>query len=91
MTYLDPILADAPAVQPREPAGMGEEERRRVGMRLRLARVALGLSQADVAERAGVLQKQVSLIERGQLNMTFDTLLRLSAALDLPMHELVKP
>lgn len=45
-------------------------------------RVALGLSQTELAERAGMTQSQVSCLETGGGNITVASLRRLAAALD---------
>jgi transcriptional regulator with XRE-family HTH domain len=45
-------------------------------------RVALGLSQTELAERAGMTQPQVSRLETGGGNITVASLRRLAAALD---------
>ncbi len=47
-------------------------------------RLALGLPQSEVARRAGVQQRQVSLFERGG-DVTLSTLQKLSLALDLTL------
>ena len=51
---------------------------------VRARRVALGLSQAEVARRAGIQQRQVSLFERGG-DVTLSTLTKLARALDLEL------
>ena len=51
---------------------------------MRARRLALGLSQAEVARRSGIQQRQVSLFERGG-DVTLTTLLKLAGALDLEM------
>jgi len=51
------------------------------GRNLRAARMAQGLKQADLAEKAGINQQYVSSIEAGQINLTLDTVKRLAAAL----------
>ena len=45
-------------------------------------RLALGLPQSEVAHRAGVQQRQVSMFERGG-DVTLSTLQKLSLALDV--------
>ena len=45
-------------------------------------RIALGISQADLARRAGMTQPQVSNIEGGDAVPTLPLLTRLAAALD---------
>ena len=49
---------------------------------LKRRRAALGLSQADVASRAGIEQSQVSKLERG-LDVRLSTLMKLLTALEL--------
>jgi len=51
---------------------------------IRARRLALGLSQAEVARRAGIQQRQVSLLERGG-DVTLSTLTKLARALDLEL------
>ena len=48
---------------------------------IRARRLALGLSQIEVARRSGIQQRQVSLFERGG-DVTLSTLLKLAQALD---------
>ncbi|MBI2293887.1 MAG: helix-turn-helix transcriptional regulator, partial [Betaproteobacteria bacterium] len=51
---------------------------------LRARRLALGLSQIEVARRSGIQQRQVSLFERGG-DITLSTLLKLAQALDVEL------
>ena len=51
------------------------------GLLLRDRRVAHGLSQAQLARRAGTTQAAISRIERGEVSPTFTTLLALFDAL----------
>lgn len=57
-----------------------------LGSKLRSARVALGLTIADVASRAGLSQSYVSQLERDQANPSLSALTRVAQALefDLP-------
>jgi transcriptional regulator with XRE-family HTH domain len=59
------------------------------GARVREYRHALALTQADVAERAGVSLKYVSQIERGSRNPTLAVLIQLSRALKVTPERLV--
>ena len=43
------------------------------GANLKAARLEVGLTQAEVAERAGLLQQYVSLVESGKQNVTLTT------------------
>jgi len=43
------------------------------GINLKTARVKAGLTQAQLAERSGLLQQYVSLVESGKQNVTLTT------------------
>jgi transcriptional regulator with XRE-family HTH domain len=51
---------------------------------IRARRLALGLSQTEVARRAGIQQRQVSLLERGG-DVRLSTLTKLARALDVEL------
>lgn len=55
-----------------------------VGENVRQARVASGLTQEELAKKAGLSVAYVSLIERGQRLTPLDTLADLGAALSVP-------
>ena len=48
------------------------------GENLRAARLKGGLKQSDVAERSGLSQQRLSLIESGHINLTLKTMTRLA-------------
>jgi DNA-binding XRE family transcriptional regulator len=48
------------------------------GERLRSARLALGLKQSEVARLTGLTQQYLSLVERGQKNVTLKTMMALA-------------
>jgi transcriptional regulator with XRE-family HTH domain len=52
---------------------------------LKEARIALGLSQRELAERAGVGQSRLALIEAGGVDLRTSTLVQLARALDLEL------
>ena len=56
----------------------------RINSQFRARRTALGLTQADVARRGGLQQRQVSVFEQGG-EVTLSTLLKLAQALDLEL------
>jgi transcriptional regulator with XRE-family HTH domain len=58
----------------------GDERGRVAGDLLRLARVKAGLTQAVLAERAGVAQTLISAYENGRRQPTLPTLMRLLEA-----------
>jgi len=55
----------------------------RVGKKVRKRRIALNLSQREVAKQSGILQSEISRIEGGTANITIATLHRLCKTLDL--------
>ena len=60
----------------------------RLDVRLRSARLRAGLSQAELASRAGVTRQAVSAIEGGKTVPTTPVALRLARALELTVEEL---
>ncbi len=62
-----------------------------IGEKLRQARKARGLTLGALAAQSGLSQAFLSRLERGQTSTTIATLLDITAALGLPMHELFAP
>lgn len=58
------------------------------GQRLRQLRAAAGLSQAELAFRAGLHPTYVSGVERGQRNVSLVNIHELARALDVPVPKL---
>lgn len=56
-----------------------------VGMAIRAARLNLGLSQEDLAAKAGISVVYLSDIERGKRNVSIISLIRITTALHLPL------
>jgi transcriptional regulator with XRE-family HTH domain len=56
----------------------------------RAEREKQGLSMNGVAERAGLSQSMVSLVEREERNPTLETLLRIATALDLDLADVLQ-
>lgn len=61
----------------------------RFGAALRSARESVGISQEDLANRAGLHRTYVSLIERGQRTASIAVVEKLAAALDTSMSGLI--
>lgn len=57
-----------------------EELQRTAGRRIRAARSRSGLTQAELAERAGISQPLLSSYERGRIQPTLPVLMRLEEA-----------
>nr|WP_249812106.1 helix-turn-helix transcriptional regulator [Bradyrhizobium sp. 188] len=62
-----------------------------MGRNVRDLRLSLRLSQADLADRAGIRRALVSDIERGETNATLDTIVRIARVLRVEAHELLEP
>ncbi len=54
------------------------------GRRVRALRLAAGLSQEHLADKAGLHRTYVSSLERGLRNVGLDNILRLAEALQIP-------
>ncbi|MGW8762383.1 helix-turn-helix domain-containing protein [Streptomyces sp. NPDC055815] len=63
--------------------------RRRVGDRLRVTREGAGLTQQQLAERAGLEKQAISVIENAHQSPRLDTLWRIAHAMDTTVAELV--
>ncbi len=60
------------------------------GARVRALRLTKGLSQEQLAERAGIHRTYMSSLERGQRNVGLDNILDLATALEVPASELFR-
>ncbi len=58
------------------------------GKRLREVRNEKGLSQEELALRAGLSQSQIYRIEKGLINTTISTALHIAETLEIPFKEL---
>jgi len=59
-----------------------------IGRRIRQLREERNLSQADIEERTGLLRVYISRVENGHTIPSLETLERLAAALEIPLHQL---
>jgi transcriptional regulator with XRE-family HTH domain len=60
------------------------------GEQLREFRAQAGLSQEALAEKAGLHRNYIGHLERGEKTASLDVLMRLAAALQLSLPELLK-
>ena len=70
--------------------GKGEDPRVALGRAVHRHRIAVGISQEDLADQVGLDRTYISGIERGIRNPTFLVLLRLAEALKVPVRKLVE-
>lgn len=59
-----------------------------VGKRLRSYRTAQGLSQEKLAERAGLHPTYIGQVERGEKNLTIESLEKVTKALDVRISDI---
>jgi transcriptional regulator with XRE-family HTH domain len=71
-------MANHPSGGPRDE--VSDDARSVFGANLRAARIKAGLTQAQLAERTGLTQQYVSLVEAGHQNITIDTMTALARA-----------
>jgi transcriptional regulator with XRE-family HTH domain len=66
----------------------------RLGVKIRRLRERLndrrGISQEELANKVGVTQQYVALLEKGERKPSLDTLRKLAKALDVAVGELVE-
>jgi len=65
------------------------ENRKLLGRRIRSLRRARDLSQEQLAEKAGISDKYLGELERGQKNVSVSVVERISAALDVEISDLL--
>lgn len=57
---------------------------KKLGKRIKLARVEMDMTQADLAEATGILQKSISRYENGQALPTLESLEKMAKVLKKP-------
>ena len=68
---------------------ISEKISKKIGLKIKLLRNKIDISQEELSFRSGVSKQQIGLIERGESSPTIDTLDQISKALDIPLTELV--
>lgn len=63
---------------------------RRLGIRIRLLRQMMGLTQEQLANFAEIHRTHMGELERGESNMTIATLLKVAAGLDVSVYALLR-
>ena len=58
------------------------------GCAVRVRRAALGLSQEELASRAGVHRTYIGMVERAEKNITLENIAKISKALGVRIAEL---
>ena len=73
----------------RRPEIANSDVAERFGARLKSIRLDQGISQEKLAELAELHRTYVSSVERGQRNVTLETIEKLAAAVDVTMAQLM--
>jgi transcriptional regulator with XRE-family HTH domain len=63
---------------------------KRFGDAIRSRRVFLGLSQEELAEKAGLHRTYIGMVERAEKNLTIFNAVKLARALGVPVSDLFK-
>jgi len=66
------------------------DDQLRLGQRIREIRKERGMSQTELAEKAGISLITISRIERGERDPHLTTLLRIARGLDVRLSELLR-
>ena len=69
--------------------GAEDDVLRRFGEQVRKVRSAKGVSQERLSELAGLHRTYISLIERGERNVTLRTIAKIAKSLDVDLAELM--
>lgn len=65
-----------------------KEYLKKLGKAIKLQRQAKDLKQKELAEKVGISSNYLSMIERGEKSVSFDTLVKIAEALDTKLHAL---
>ena len=60
-----------------------------LGIAIRQKRVALGLSQEELADQCGLHRTYIGSVERGERNIAIDNVIKISEALSCKVSDLV--
>jgi transcriptional regulator with XRE-family HTH domain len=70
---------------------ISEESKAILAANLRRLRTEVGLSQEELADRAGVHRTYISSVERGQRNVSLENIFGLATALGVDPRDLIAP
>ena len=66
-----------------------ESSAKEIGQKLRTARRAKDISQADLATQVGINITSYARIERGEVNVTLDNFLKVLKVLNLSINDII--
>lgn len=62
-----------------------------LGLIIREKREALGLTQIEVAENAGLDRNYIGMVERGERNPSYLSLIKIAKGMNMTVDQLIKP
>lgn len=62
-----------------------------LGQIIREKRESLGLTQIEVAENAGLDRNYIGMVERGERNPSYLSLIKIAKGLNMTVDQLIKP
>lgn len=80
----------APAEEGARPQVRAKDSLRMLARRIRSLRERQGLTQEDFAVRSGISVSFASLLERGERSPSYETLVQVAAALEVPVGDLFR-
>lgn len=70
---------------------MEKQELIALGTLIREKREAQELTQYELAERANVDRNYIGMVERGERNPSYISLIKIAAGLGMPVYKMLKP
>ena len=70
---------------------MNEKELSKLGQIIREKREAKNLTQVEVAKKAQLDRNYIGMVERGERNPSYLSLLKIASGLGMEVYELIKP
>ena len=70
---------------------MEREELTKLGLIIKAKRESKGLTQIELAERSGVDRNYIGMLERGERNPSYLSLLKIAKGLNTQVFQLIKP
>lgn len=67
-----------------------EEKHKKIGLNILFYRRLRNFSQEELADRAGMSRSRLSAIERGNVTLTLETLLKLANELEVEVVKLIE-
>ena len=70
---------------------MNEQELIQLGRIIREKRESRRLTQVELADKSNLDRNYIGMVERGERNPSYLSLLKIAKGMDMPVHQLIKP